>query len=78
MKFKVGDIVKIVSPDYANPIYYKKVLNRIGIIVSADDRLSYPYNLRFIDNLGNLGVANIFCDKELIKLTKEEAAIELL
>lgn len=82
MKFKVGDIVKIIAPS----LYSNKVTNRIAKIIKIDNEFSrsFPYKIIFLDNrkcdndIENGSMYNHYCDNEIIKISKERAMVELL
>jgi len=85
MKYKIGDIVKITSPAYTIHTYaYDFIKNRIALIIESpleqDDDDEYIHYVRFIDNepTPKYPWDFTYAEKELTKLTKEAAMLELL
>ena len=82
-KYKVGDLVKIVSPyeSFAKD-YLSIVRNRVCKIVKIVDG-RYPYLIKFLgEPKVNRDVREdvffLYCDKEIIRISAEEAMLEIL
>ena len=81
MKFKVGQFVKIISPDIHSEECRNRVLNRIGRIVeirftstSEKARPHYPIKVEFPFKIE--GWLTIYSEKELELAKKDEAFLE--
>ncbi len=75
MKFKKGDYVKIVKHyDY---VYLKNQIGNIGIIKEIVHNHEYPYTVLYITGEAS-GSVEIYDNRGLKKLSKEEAMVELL
>jgi len=88
MKYKVGDILKIINPAYPSyPEYRYNFRNRICKVIETNaiykfmySNTKYHYKVKFIDNKESPEdtIDYYYDDKEVIKLTKEEAMLEIL
>jgi len=86
MKYKVGDIVKVVNPEYTlNSDGYKDTIDRIVIIISyvekSESKLeNYDYKVKFIDGKSEPRYSwdYTYMNREIIRISREEAMLEIL
>ena len=73
MKYKIGDYIQIISPDYDD-----KFIGDVCVVIEIRDIYEYPYRCKYLYNHPYGYDSDMFRDREIRRLNKDEAMVELL
>jgi len=72
-KFKVGDYVKIIKPEYDD-----KFIGDVCQVIDIGRYKEYPYECKYLNKHKCGYDSDIFKDDEIEKIGSEEAMVEML